>query len=301
MQKLCFIALTLLATTIISNAQTEILRRGDALVAQEKYELAIEEYERVSTHDRAAYAKAIYNIGVCRYELWQTDQAIAFYKRAIELKAGDYPRASYSLGVALEDQNKTNEAQRAYEQAVRASHGEFARATYRLGVLEAKAGEFAKAAAFFREAAAHAGEHVPASHNNLGVMLARLGFMKDAEREFLIALKAADGRYDDANHNLNLCRGLLLSRFGFVFFLHVDVAAARHPRFFRERIQDRLKYISVLELEARDAADFRIGILELNRQVTNLRLYETSRPTVERHVARDGRGRRPLLLSIREG
>ena len=205
MQKLFFTAVILLATTIAGHAQTDSLRRGDALVAQEKYKLAIEEYEKVSSHDRDAYAKAIYNIGVCRYELWQTDEAIAFYKRAIELKEGNYPRASYALGVALEDQDKFSEAKLAYEQAAR---GKFAPATYRLGVLEAKAGEFEKAAAFFREAAAHAGEHVAASHNNLGVMLARLGFMKDAEREFLIALKAADGHYDDAAYNLNLCRGL---------------------------------------------------------------------------------------------
>jgi len=209
-----FTAVLLLATAIAVHAQTDsqsILRRGDALVAQEKYELAIEEYAKVSTQDRDAYAKAIYNIGVCRYELWQTDEAIAFYKRSIELKEGNYPRASYALGVALEDQNKISEARLGYEQAVRASHGEFARATYRLGVLEAKAGEFEKAAAFFREAATRAGEHVPASHNNLGVMLARLGFIKDAEQEFLMALKAADGRYDDAAYNLSLCRTLSAS------------------------------------------------------------------------------------------
>ena len=72
-------------------------------------------------------------------------------------------------------------------------------------MLEAKAGEFEKAAALFREAAARAGEHVPASHNNLGVMLARLGYLKEAEQEFILALKASQGRFDDAAHNLNLC------------------------------------------------------------------------------------------------
>ena len=214
MKNLFFTIVLLLATAIAGNAQTDsksILRRGDALVAQEKYQLAIGEYGKVSTHDRDSYAKAIYNIGVCHYELWQTDEAIAFYKRAIELKEGNYPKASYALGVALEDQNRTTEARLAYEQAVRASHGEFARATYRLGILEAKAGEFEKAAVLFREAAARDGEHAPASHNNLGVMLARLGFLKEAEQEFLIALKSANGRFDDATHNLNLCRSLTAS------------------------------------------------------------------------------------------
>lgn len=214
--KTFFYALILAAATVIAvNAQTpeskSILKRGDALVAREKYRLAIEEYRKVSTRDADAYARATYNIGVCYYELWQTDEAITFYRRAIELKQGNYPRALYALGVALEDQGKTNEARMSYEQAVHASQREFARATYRLGLIEARAGELNKAAALFREASARAGEHVPASHNNLGVMLAQLGFVKEAEQQFLIALKESDGRFADAAHNLNLCRSLTAS------------------------------------------------------------------------------------------
>lgn len=211
MKNFFFAVIILLVTVAGINAQTDsktILRRGDALVVQEKYKLAIEEYGKVSGRDRYSYAQAIYNIGVCYYELWQTDEAITFYTRAVELKEGNYPRASYALGVALEDQNRINEAKEAYKQALIASHREFARATYRLGLIEAKAGEFQKAAELFREAAGRAGEHVPASHNNLGVMLARLGLLKEAEQEFIVALKASEGRFDDAAHNLNLCRSL---------------------------------------------------------------------------------------------
>lgn len=211
-----FYTTIIVASTVVAiNAQTSesklILERGDALVAREKYKLAIEEYRKVSTRDADSYARAIYNIGVCHYELWQTDEAIAFYRRSIELKQENYPRASYALGVALEDQGKITEAKTAYEQAVDASQREFARATYRLGLIEVKAGEFKKAVALFREAAARAGEHVPASHNNLGVMLAQLGFIKEAEQEFVIALKASNGRFADAAYNLNLCRSLTAS------------------------------------------------------------------------------------------
>ena len=212
MKNICFATIFLLAIAVLTDAQPadskSILRRGNALVAQEKYKPAIDEYSKVSTRDSDTYARAIYNIGVCYFELWQTDDAIAFFKRAIELKQGNYPKASYALGVALEDQNRTNEAKIAYEQAVTVSHGELARATFRIGVLEAKAGDLQKAAILFREAAARAGEHVPASHNNLGVMLAQLGFLKEAEQEFIFALKASDGRFDEAAHNLDLCRSL---------------------------------------------------------------------------------------------
>ena len=207
-----FTTVFIVAAVITSNAQptdaNSILKRGNALVAQEKYKLAIEEYNKVSNRDSDLYARATYNIGVCYYELWQTDDAIAFYKRAIDLKHGKYPRASHALGVALEDQEKFTEARAAYEQAVSVSHGDFVRATFSLGLLEAKTGDFKKAAALFRETAARDGAHVPSSHNNLGVMLVHLGFLKEAEQEFVVALQQAEGRFDEAAHNLSLCRSL---------------------------------------------------------------------------------------------
>ena len=197
-----------IALTVIAQDSRSALKRGDVLVAQENYKAAIEEYSKVSPRDREAYARAIYNIGVCQYELWQTDEAIISYKRAIELKQGNYPRASHALGVALEDQGRFAEAKVAYQ---RASLHNFAPAIYKLGLLEAKAGEFKKAAELFRDAAAREGQHVSASRNNLGVMLARLGLLKEAEKEFVIAIKSSGGEFDDAAHNLKLCRSLINS------------------------------------------------------------------------------------------
>lgn len=203
---LLFIAISL--TPFVVNAQTPAFERGEALVAQENYQAAIAEYNKVSPRAGDLYARAIYNIGVCHYELWQTEEAIVFYKRAIELKQGNYPRASYALGIALDDQGRSTEARAAFEQALSASNRQFAPATYRLGLLAAKAGDFEKAAALFKEAASYKGKHKPASHNNHGVMLVRLGFLKEAEQEFATALKASDGRLADAAHNLSLCRSL---------------------------------------------------------------------------------------------
>jgi Tfp pilus assembly protein PilF len=50
---------------------------------------------------------------------------------------------------------------------------------------------------------------VPASHNNLGVMLARLGRLSEAQREFETALRETGGDFEDAIRNLKLCRSLL--------------------------------------------------------------------------------------------
>lgn len=205
---LLFIAISL--TPSVINAQTSAFKRGQTLVAQENYQAAIVEYNKVSPREGDWYARAIYNIGVCHYELWQTEEAITFYKRAIELKQGNYPRASFALGVALDEQGRSDEAREAYEQA---SNRQFGPATYRLGLLEAQAGEFDKAAALFKEAASHPGKHVAASYNNHGVMLAQLGFMKEAEKEFDNALKASNGSLAEAAHNLNLCRTLTAGLF----------------------------------------------------------------------------------------
>ena len=203
------VATFILASTVFpisaQNAKSA-LKRGDAFVAQENYKAAIEEYRKVSAREPDAYARAIYNIGVCHYELWQTEEAIVFYKRAIELKQGNYPVASYALGVALEDQKRFAEAKVAYQQA-----SGFGPAIYKLGLLAAKAGELKQAAELFRDAAAREGRHVPASHNNLGVVLARLGFLKDAENEFVTALKSSGGLFEDAAQNLKLCRSLMNS------------------------------------------------------------------------------------------
>ena len=205
---LLFSTILLAATALTAIAQTDAVKRGNTLVARGKYEQAIEVYNQISPRDRDAYPRAIYNIGVCYYELWQTDEAIAFFKRAIQLRQGNYPKASLALGIAFDDQNRTSEAREAYEHAISASQGEFGPAIYRLGLWEAKAGNLQKAADLFRDAIARPGAHAPASHNDLGVMLAQLGFMKEAEKEFLIALKLTNNNFTDAAHNLNLCRSL---------------------------------------------------------------------------------------------
>ena len=202
-----------LATSLIlvlwslASAQDSAISNGNQLVAQGRYEAAIKEYERVTTGDRESYAQAIYNIGVCYYELWQTDRAIEFFQRAIEINRGNYPKASFSLGVALEDQHKVVEAKAAYRQALTASRGGLAAASFKLGLLSALDNDISTAERLFRDATKRSGPHVASSHNNLGVMLARMGRLTEAEKEFALALRG--GRFVEAEYNLKLCRLLL--------------------------------------------------------------------------------------------
>jgi tetratricopeptide (TPR) repeat protein len=185
------------------------IRRGNEKYAKTEFEAAIREYRRVTEDAGDAYAQSLYNIGVCYYELWRTEEAVIFYKRAIAAREGRYPRAWHALGVALEDQGKLPKAKEAYRQSITTSHGEFGAAHFKLGLLIASEGDYETAATLFRKAIARAGDHVAASHNNLGVMLARLGRMSEAQPEFEFALKETDGAFEDAAYNLRLCRSLL--------------------------------------------------------------------------------------------
>src|SRR5215510_10351967 len=137
------IVLTITSLTCIAQAQSDddraVIQRGNELVAQAKYEAAIREYERVpATANR--YAQALYNIGVCHFELWQTEQAIEFYTRAIAAQQNN-PRTTYAWGVALEDLGRPAEARAAYRKSIADSRGDFAPAQFRLGLLMLQTGD----------------------------------------------------------------------------------------------------------------------------------------------------------------
>lgn len=184
------------------------IKRGNARHAKAEYLAAIEEYRRVSPEAAEIYAQALYNIGVCYYELWRTSDAIVMYKKAIAERGGRYPKALFALGVALEDLKRPEEAKEIYRQILVVSAGDEKNgAHFRLGLLLASETDYERAAVHFRKAIA--GERTPGSHNNLGVMLALKGRLREAEREFELALRQSGGAFADAAYNLKLCRSLL--------------------------------------------------------------------------------------------
>jgi tetratricopeptide (TPR) repeat protein len=187
----------------------EALDKGNRSFSRGSYEQAIREYESVGPDNAQLYSVALYNAGVCYYELWRTAEAIDYYRRAIKQRNGVYPQASYALGVALEDEGKLVEAKAVYNQALTAARGDYPHAQFHLGLIAANSGDVELAAALFRKALNRPGEHVISSHNNLGVMLARMQRLQEAETEFAIAFRLSNGEFADAAHNLDLCRRLL--------------------------------------------------------------------------------------------
>jgi len=215
-RRLLLAALAVTFLPSITVAQTlqerslDAIRRGNDKYAKAEYQLAIEEYRRVQPSSDETYAKALYNIGVCHYELWNTDEAIVYYRKAIAARPR-YPMALHALGVALKDLKRLSEARGAFTESIVASSGDYTPAHYMLGMLAMGEGDHKAAAAFFKEAITRSRDRFPASHNNLGVALARMGRLPEAQQEFETALRQTNGVFIEATHNLKLCRSLLAS------------------------------------------------------------------------------------------
>src|SRR5258708_27419714 len=108
-RRILLAVLPLLLLAHLASAQTtqsgagELIKSGNAKYARAEYESAIDDYARVSPAAGETYAQALYNLGVCYYELWRTEDAVAMYRNAIAARDGRYPRASYALGVAHQE------------------------------------------------------------------------------------------------------------------------------------------------------------------------------------------------------
>jgi len=198
------------AQSLGSKAQ-DAINRGNESYRRGQYEAAIKEYGQVKEGMGALYAQALYNMGVCYFELQRTEEAINFYRRAVEARGGRYPKALYALGVALEISKRTEDAKEAYGLAIATSDGKYAEnslavAHYRLGLIVGREGDYEGATELFREALTRSKARFPAAHNNLGVMLALAGEVAEAEREFEAALRHSTFEFEEAAYNLRLCR-----------------------------------------------------------------------------------------------
>src|SRR5262245_65369101 len=74
----------------------DLINRGNAKYQKAEYQAAIEIYSQIHASSGELYARALYNIGVCYYEMWRNDDAIEMYTKAIQASESGYPRASYA-------------------------------------------------------------------------------------------------------------------------------------------------------------------------------------------------------------
>src|SRR2546425_8374077 len=78
-----------LAQTTASEAR-DFIKSGNAKYAKAEYESAIVDYQHIEPAAGEVYAQALYNIGVCYFELWHTEDAVAMYRKAIKARGGSF-------------------------------------------------------------------------------------------------------------------------------------------------------------------------------------------------------------------
>jgi tetratricopeptide (TPR) repeat protein len=156
--------------------------------------------ERLWTHALAVAPSALahYNLGVHLDGQGRWDEAIAHYRRALEIKP-DFAEAHYNWGVDLARQGRWDEAIARYEHALRRKP-DHAEAHYNWGIALARQGQWDAAIAHY----ARALELRPtfaAAHNNWASALARQGRWREATAHYREALRIKPD-HAEAHHNL---------------------------------------------------------------------------------------------------
>ncbi len=150
-------------------------------------------------------ARAHNNLGEARFRAGQNADAIASYRRALELQPR-YPETHYNLGVALAARGELPAAIAHYETALRIDP-DYPQALNNLGNALVAAGRVADALPRYEEALARQPAFAEA-HNNLGNALLQLGRAREALPHFETARRLRPD-YAEASYNCgNTCAAL---------------------------------------------------------------------------------------------
>ena len=147
-----------------------------------QYAAAIRRYERVIAKD-PSFVRAYDNLGLSYEALNQTDQAVAQYRKAVELNrraAAPDGWPALNLGKLLRTRGDVDEAEALFREALRYNPG-FAQAHYQLGVLLEHRGQIDEATAELMKAVELDPEYAD-PHYALMRIYQRLGRTADAER-----------------------------------------------------------------------------------------------------------------------
>ncbi len=141
------------------------------------------------------------NLGLALVDRGQIDEAIADYGKALELRPV-YPKAEYNLGLALAGRGNFDEAIVHYCAALKFKQDDDAEAHYNLGLALSHRGQVNEAITQYRLALVVKPDHAQA-HSNLGNALARRGQADEAIAEYRRAL-AIKPDLAEAHNNLGL-------------------------------------------------------------------------------------------------
>jgi tetratricopeptide (TPR) repeat protein len=148
---------------------------------------------------------AYYNFGNLLSQAGRTDEAVFYYRKALELNPNQ-AETHNNLALLLEDMGQTEEAITHFVKAV--EHDPKVEAYNNLGTLLAKSGRTDEAAINFQKALAMNPDYMDA-HFNFGILLAETGRNDEAVAHYRKALEIDPNDYG-ANYNL----GLLFTKMG---------------------------------------------------------------------------------------
>ena len=162
-----------------------------------QYERARAHFERVA-REKPDHEFAVYNLGVVAETLGNPDQAIRYYRRALDIDPG-YAEPHNNLGVLLAGRGEPGGAEKHFRAALK-TEPDHARANNNIGIALGSRGEFEPALGHFRRALAADPAYAEA-HNNMAITLGSMGRFDEAMRHFRKAIKI-NPRYAEAQNNL---------------------------------------------------------------------------------------------------
>jgi tetratricopeptide (TPR) repeat protein len=214
------------------------------------------------------YAKAQYNLAGALNEKGQVDEAIAHFQRALEIQP-NYSMAHYQLGEILRQRGQLDEAITHFQRAVEI-HPEYADAQNALGVTLLRKGQVDEAITHLQEALELRPDRAE-DHNNLAGVLWQRGRVAEAITHYQKAL-ALRPDYALAHHNL----GKLLQQEGQVreAIAHYQSALEIQPDFAAAR--GSLAWVLATSPEA----SVRDGVRAVELAQEALRLSAGDNPTL---------------------
>jgi tetratricopeptide (TPR) repeat protein len=172
---------------------------GLALARRGQIDDAIAHYKK-ALEIKPYYAEAHINLGNVLYARGQIDDAIAHYEKALEIKPY-YAEAHINLGAAFAGRGQIDEAIAHYEKTLQINP-DFAEVHINLGAAFAGRGQIDDAIAHY-EKALEIKPYYAEAHNNLGVAFAGRGQIDDAIAHYEKALEIEPDNAD-AHYNLGV-------------------------------------------------------------------------------------------------
>jgi len=166
---------------------------GSVYLEQQKRKEAREYFERAlkSTADYpATLPNAWNNLGILAAREGNTDQAIGFFEKALQLNP-DHAVALQNLGNAYRQKKDWDAARKTLEHAL-VLNPEDAEANYGLGMVFAQLNDALRAYEYLQKALA-ARPAYPEALNNLGILYLRTGRADEAKKSFVESIRVAPG------------------------------------------------------------------------------------------------------------